>query len=201
MTTKSSIVLSQAQCKAYTELCENKDKHVILYSEPGMGKTYLLSYFLYSNKSTFCIIYDKLTFVQDFKEQLSHFFPSVDNIIFIHKSKWKTLNFSHYNYVISTFQLDLPTDCNIINIIFSDNILYDNIKIIKIETFKSTFLNTTPIQDRGKDQAVKNRLQIIPFSKTLNKIPEKLNDDLEKIFDTEEQKEFFLKDAANFLSN
>ncbi len=121
------------QSKAYIALRENKDKHVILYSDSDVDKFYLLSYFFYLNRFTFCVIYDKLSVVQDFKKQLSHFFPNIDYIKFVYKNKWVEFNFTDYRYVISPFKINLHINCNTINIIYSDNIKYDNIKVIEIK--------------------------------------------------------------------
>ncbi len=169
--------LTYPQSKAIADLINNTDKQVIFCANPGCGKLYTLAYFLhittFGNSEHFCIVYDKLTFVTDFKKQLANFFDNVDDIIFIQRNKYVAKEHIKNLYIISTSPIEtLSTTKNIIIGDITNNNIITNCKL----------KNITINPDEIEPSEVKE-----------------IHEFLKNTIETEEGRQFILKNMAEYL--
>ena len=137
ITANPKFILPHTQYKAIYNLILNSDKQVILYAPPKYNKFVTLVYFLYisiskNEKDSVCIMYNNLTFLKEFKDQLSQYFDNFDNFVFTYKTQYCPQKNKHYMFIISTFPIETLYATNII---ISENTQFDNkIKVICMKT-------------------------------------------------------------------
>ncbi len=170
---KTVITLTCAQTKAITELITNQENQVLFYAPPGYGKLYTLAYFIFlTGIENFCIVYHKLTFIMEFKEQLYKFFDTVDENIFVHNAKYNSKMYEKKLFIISTTPLETHYNKNII---ICDNFLPKDSKI-KVISIKDEDEEVKEIKELLKD--------VVKFAK-----------------ETQEQQNFILKTFADYIND